>query len=214
MILNWKEEPILFLDTETTGINPDQDRIVELAMALMLDGEVRWSYVTLVNPQMPIPEGAAAVHKIHDEDVVDAPTFADLMEMVGLCIDYRLCGAYNAPFDKNILANEFQRCGVAFDKPFWFDPLVVVRHFVTIRARGVHRLENVAARLGIELGEAAHTAAADTIAAGKVMHYYASKLPDDLDAYAELQSLWAEEQWSEWVAYCNRVGRNPGKRYR
>jgi DNA polymerase-3 subunit epsilon len=211
--MDWKKEPILYVDTETTGVNPEADRIVELAMALMMDGDVRWSYVTLVNPEMPIPEGAAAVHKIHDKDVVDAPIFAEIMEMVGLCMDYRICGAYNAPFDKNIIKGEFYRCGVDFEKDFWIDPLVVAKHFVTMRGRGVHRLDTTASRLGIDLGDAAHTAAADTIAAGKVMHYYADKLPDDLDAYVELQSLWAEQQWSEWVAYCSRAGRNPGKRY-
>lgn len=211
--MKWKEEPILFVDTETTGTDPESDRVVELAMALMLEGEVRWAYTTVVNPEVPIPEGAASVHGIHDADVKDAPTFADLMELVGLCMDYRFCGAYNAPFDKNILAGEFRRCGVDFDKEFWFDPLIVARHFITIRARGVHRLENVATRLGIALGEAAHTAAADTIAAGKVLHHYAKKLPDALDEYVALQQQWSANQWSEWVGYCNRVGRNPGKRY-
>lgn len=211
--MKWKDEPILFVDTETTGIDPMEDRVVELAMALMLDGDVRWAYTTLVNPQRPIPAGASQVHGVYDKDVVNAPTFEDVMELVGLCMDYRFCGAYNAPFDKNIIAGEFRRCGVDFEKEFWFDPLVVARHFITIHAKGVHRLENVADRLGIDLGEAAHTAAADTIAAGKVMHHYTSKLPDSLDEYVKLQTSWAAEQRADWVAYCKRVGRDPGVQY-
>lgn len=210
----WKSEPILWVDTETTGPNPEEDRVVELAMVLMMDGEVRWAYTTLVNPEQPIPPGASAVHKILDADVADAPTFPEIMELVGLCMDYRLCGAYNAPFDKTILQGEFSRCGIDFEKEFWFDPLIVARHFVTMRGRGVHKLETMARRLGIDLGEDAHTAAADTIATGKVMHHYADQLPDDFEAYKELQELWSEQQWSEWVSYCSRVGRNPGKRYR
>lgn len=211
--MNWKEEPVLYVDTETTGIDPEKDRVVEIAMALMLRDEVRWSYQTLINPEMPIPEGAASVHKIHDEDVVDAPTFADLMELFGLCMDYRICGAYNAPYDKTIIAHEFQRCGVDFDKPFWVDSLVLARNFITIRGKGVHKLENICKRLGIELGEAAHTAAADAIAAGMITNYYMAKLPDDLDEYAKLQTGWAKAQRAEWENYCKRVGRDPGKSY-
>ena len=77
MELNLKR-PIIFFDLETTGIDIARDRIVEISMVkVMPDGEeiVR---TRRINPGMPIPAEATAVHHITDADVADKPLFADI----------------------------------------------------------------------------------------------------------------------------------------
>jgi len=211
-VLVWKEEPILCIDTETTGPDPDTARVVEIALALMLKGAVQWACTWRVNPGVAIPKAASEVHGIYNEDVVEAPPFEAILDLVGLVMYYRVCAAYNAPFDRLILAREFALCGAEVPPEWWIDPLVLARQFIRIRGSGIFRLDNICSRLRIDLGELAHTATADAVASGKIISHYASQLPDDLQEFAELQAFWAEEQWSEWVAYCNRVGRDPGKK--
>ena len=75
MELNLKR-PIVFFDLETTGVDPAHDRIVEISMIkISPDGEETVKTRRL-NPEMPIPPEATAVHGITDEDVKDCPTFA------------------------------------------------------------------------------------------------------------------------------------------
>ena len=67
----------IFYDTETTGINAKVDRVVEIAA---YDPERDKTFCQLVNPQRSIPVEAAAVHKITEEMVADAPTFAEIID--------------------------------------------------------------------------------------------------------------------------------------
>ena len=82
MELNLKR-PIIFFDLETTGIDIARDRIVEISMVkVMPDGEeiVR---TRRINPGMPIPAEATAIHGITDEDVKDCPLFSANRQVVG-----------------------------------------------------------------------------------------------------------------------------------
>src|SRR5690606_23279836 len=78
--LNWWDGVLPVLDFEATGTDPQEDRIVSVALVLCtprgrtLPGGV----VTLVNPGVPIPPEASAVHGITDDMVQDKPTAAEL----------------------------------------------------------------------------------------------------------------------------------------
>ena len=67
--------PLAIIDLETTGLNPDQDRIVELAILKIQPDGGTVQYVKRLNPQIPIPAAATAVHGIRNKDVVDEPSF-------------------------------------------------------------------------------------------------------------------------------------------
>ena len=115
MKLNLKR-PIVFFDLETTGVDTTKDRIVEISMVkVMPDGEeiVR---TRLINPQMHIPEDASAIHGITDEDVKDAPTFAQIAKSLSQFIEGCDFGGFNSNrFDLPILVEEFLRAGVDVD---------------------------------------------------------------------------------------------------
>ena len=115
MELNLKR-PIAFFDLETTGLDVNKDRIVEIAVMKIDPGGKRDSLHMYINPGIPIDPKATAVHGIRDEDVQDAPTFAqiarNLADFIGNC---DLAGYNCNRFDLPLLAQEFARAGVDID---------------------------------------------------------------------------------------------------
>ncbi len=103
---------IVFFDTETTGANPAEAKIVELGYVVTDENlEVLNSWRTLVDPEMPIPADAAGVHHITDEDVYNAPTLAQVgpaclapLQQPGVILV-----AHNAPFDLQVAASLLPR---------------------------------------------------------------------------------------------------------
>ena len=108
--------PLVFFDLETTGTNITHDRIVEISIVkLMPDGTVVERSRRL-NPEMPIPAEATAVHHITDDDVAGEPTFrqvaASLSKLLQGC---DIAGFNSNRFDIPLLDQEFNRAGVDFD---------------------------------------------------------------------------------------------------
>ena len=70
MNLNLKN-PIVFFDLETTGVNINTDRIVEICYLKVYPNGNEESKTMRINPEMHIPESSSAIHGIYDKDVVD-----------------------------------------------------------------------------------------------------------------------------------------------
>ena len=88
------------IDIETTGLDPEKDKIVEIAYTDVVDGTIHGTYSQMINPGVPIPHSASAINHITDSDVVDALTIDD--------IDWdkyksHLFVAHNAPFDSSFI---------------------------------------------------------------------------------------------------------------
>src|SRR5699024_3680555 len=107
------KRPLVFFDLETTGTNIAKDRIVEIAIVkLTPDGETE-TKTKRINPGMPIPEEAASIHGIHDEDVKDCPAFKDVANEIKQFIgDADLAGYNSHRFDVPLLVEEFLRVGL------------------------------------------------------------------------------------------------------
>lgn len=107
------KRPIACVDLETTGVSITQDRIIEISIVkLYPDGkeEIR---TRRINPQMPIPKEASAIHGIFDEDVANEPTFKELANGIKQFLDNcDLCGFNSNKFDFPILTEEFLRAGM------------------------------------------------------------------------------------------------------
>lgn len=109
-------KPIVFFDLETTGIDVSKDRIVELAFIKIMPNNEREEYIKRINPQMPIPAEASAVHGIYDDDVKDAPTFKQIAkELFHWLKNCDFAGYNNARFDLPLLVEEFLRAQVDID---------------------------------------------------------------------------------------------------
>jgi len=69
------DSSIAFIDLETTGLSVSSDRIVELTVfKIHPDGSDEFRSVR-INPEVPIPKSATAIHGITDEDVAGKPRF-------------------------------------------------------------------------------------------------------------------------------------------
>ena len=95
MELNLKR-PLVFFDLETTGVDTAKDRIVEISMVKVMPNGDEIVRTRLINPQMPIPADATAIHGITDEDVKDAPTFAQIAKSLAQFIEGCDFGGFNS----------------------------------------------------------------------------------------------------------------------
>ncbi|HEY8944054.1 MAG TPA: 3'-5' exonuclease [Polyangiaceae bacterium] len=161
------------IDTETTGRDPNSDRIVEIACVSWDGTGVCRRKSWLVNPGRPIPKEAFDVHGISDEQVADQPAFAQIAEEVLAEMDRAVPLAYNAEYDRKVLHAELGRIpgGAPRQPPAvrraveWIDPLIWASELH--RAEKGKSLGEVSQRLGIEI-ERAHRAEHDAEAALRV----------------------------------------------
>lgn len=172
----WRDYPIAFIDTETTGLDARAERIIEVAVVLGKGGEVLERKSWLVNPGRPIPKASSDVHGITDADVADKPPFAEIVPELVAVFEGAIAAAYNAAFDRSFLFAELERAGLALatrppglrDDVEWIDPLIFARELW--KGQGESRaLGAVAARLGVAL-ERAHRATDDAEAALRVLY--------------------------------------------
>lgn len=187
--------PLVFIDSECTGLNPYSDRIVELTLLKVLPGGAQDLRTRRINPEMPIPAAASAIHHIHDEDVKDEPTFKQYAKnLLEYLEDCDLAGFGINRFDLPILEAEFRRCGMVFSRQGRY-----VIDVMTI----FHRLEprDLAAAYrrycGKEL-ESAHKSEADVLAAFQVLQGQLSRHPELPKDIARLHSFCHPGE-SEWV---------------
>jgi len=197
----WAGTRLAIIDFETTGLSPETDRIVEVGIACFANGELTALKHWLVNPGMPIPEQARAVHGIGDEEVRDAPPFEQIAVELTEVLGGHLPVAYNAGFDRAFFHAELQRAGLALrgegiapacdSEVVWLDPLVWVRELY--RDDKSRKLTDIAARLGIAL-ERAHRAASDAETTGRVLLALADRMPVTYNEVIGLQAQYAARQ--------------------
>ncbi len=110
------KKPLVVFDLETTGTSITNDRIIELAVIkLHVNGNSEEKHY-LVNPGIPIPPEATAIHGISNEDVADKPTFKQLaQEIARFFTGCDIAGFNSNKFDFPLLVEEFLRAGVDFD---------------------------------------------------------------------------------------------------
>lgn len=103
-------------DFESTGVDPNEDRIVEVALKVveLETGKTVLSFQRRINPDRHIPEGAVRIHGIADADVVGAPRFKDIaVGFAALMGKVDILVAHNGEqFDLPLLKAELQRAGV------------------------------------------------------------------------------------------------------
>jgi DNA polymerase-3 subunit epsilon len=108
------DAPLAIVDLETTGANASCDRITEIAVIEVEDGEVSGEWSTLVNPETPIPPAIQALTGITNDMVESAPTFATLARDLHERLAGRVVVAHNARFDYGFLRQEFERSGIRY----------------------------------------------------------------------------------------------------
>ncbi|WP_020117499.1 3'-5' exonuclease [Streptomyces canus] len=219
----WYEGPLAAFDTETTGVDVETDRIVSAAVVVQDAAGTRprvsrW----LVNPGVPVPAGATAVHGLTDEHLQrngrwPAPVMFEIAETLAeQAAAGRPLVVMNAPFDLTVLDRELRRHRASpLDR--WLDsspllvldPRVLDKHLDRYR-KGRRTLTDLCEHYGVTL-DGAHDAAADAQAALDVVRAvgrrFAARLerlePPELHS---LQAVWHAAQARGLQAWFARSG--------
>lgn len=184
------ERPLVFIDLESTGVDPRHDRIVEASLLKMFPPEPLGFapepiVKTLrVRPPIPIPPGATQVHGITDADVAAEPAFEEVAkELFALLDGSDYAGFGVRRYDLPLLAAEFRRVGIRFE---WQKRHVIdgkdIFHFKEPRTLTAAYALYCKGEL-----KSAHSAEADMLASRDVLfaqleHY--DDLPLDVEALA------------------------------
>ena len=162
------------LDLETTGISITTEKITEVGIMKVKNGEVIDEFEIFVNPEKPIPQRVVEVTNITDEMVKDAETidkvFPKVLEFVGDSIIV----AHNASFDVGFLKHNAKLLGYEFNNTY-IDTLPLAKDLFPDLKK--YKLGKIADSLGIEV-DVAHRALADVDTTVKVFNVMLKKLKD------------------------------------
>ncbi|WP_170324632.1 3'-5' exonuclease [Ruegeria arenilitoris] len=156
-------------DTETTGLLPHKDEIVQIGAVRVVNGRIveGEKLDMLVNPGMPIPPASTKVHKVSDRMVEGAPDIADAGRTFHQFARDAVIVAHNAPFDMAFLRRHAKRMDVE-----WGHPILdtVLLSAVLFGASDKHTLDALCDRLEITIPhELRHTALGDAVATAQAL---------------------------------------------
>lgn len=164
------------LDVETSGLSPDNDKIIEIGMAKILDGELIDKYSSLINPKRVILPKIVELTGITQDMLEDKPAIEevieDILEFIG---DYPILG-HNINFDYGFLKKAAVNSGYSFEKQ-GIDTLKLARRLLPeVEHKNLEYLCNY---FGIDAGNS-HRAYDDAVSAWRLfMHLYSIKPEDE-----------------------------------
>jgi DNA polymerase III subunit epsilon len=197
----------LAFDTETTGPNPLEDRIVTAALVVRGGGRDDKVMSWLINPQVPIPAEATEVHGVTDEMAAEGAdpkeALDDIAGNLAAALQYGMpVVAFNLSFDWSILHYDLLRNGL----PTMADRLPGLRalplvdsHVIDkqcdkyVKGSGMRKLKPTADRYGVALNDW-HTADADALAALLITEAQFAKWPQ-LNDMGPAQLFTAQKAW-------------------
>lgn len=222
---DWHLGALAAYDSETTGVDVHTDRIVTACLA-RVDGAGKHGTVTRnwhINPGIPIPAEATAVHHITDEmakDYAPAAVAVDsiAVELVAAMLDNVPVVGWNVVYDLSLLAAELRRYQLPsledrLNRPIGpvIDGLLLDKQIDRYR-KGSRRLVDVARHYGINLSEIdAHGAEADALAAARIIWRIGALRRPELNLplidLHNAQVEWAIEQAASFRDYLQRQGK-------
>lgn len=170
-----ENEEFICVDCETTGLDLDKDRIIEVAAVRFNMNEILAEMETLVDPERDIPAESIKIHNITEEMVKDQPkiraVLPELLEFIG---DYTIVG-HGIDFDINMIANAAERAGVPckIKKNQVIDTLRMARLY---GESAINSLQHLRKHFNIQ-PEGAHRAMSDVVVNVDVFRQLAKEYP-------------------------------------
>jgi DNA polymerase-3 subunit epsilon len=165
-------QDLVFVDLETTGGSAAYDRITEVGIVRVTNGELIDQWSSLVNPERPIPAYIEAFTGISNAMVADAPRFGEIAAVVRQKLQGAVFVAHNARFDYSFLRSEFLKAEMSFSAQVLCTVKLSRRLFPEYVR---HNLDAVMERNGLTCG-ARHRALGDA----RVLHDFWLKLRRDV----------------------------------
>ena len=225
--MTWANDKLLGFDLETTSADPLTALPVAFGLAHFDFGKMVKARHGLVDPGIPIPEGATKVHGITDEMVrsrggdLEKSIFGIAGELLAASIAGIPCVGMNLVYDLTVVDRCLRRIegelgeSESLRDMGWTGPavdiLVLDRHCDRFR-KGSRTLLALCTQYGVDPGES-HSALADAIASVHVARAIAEKYPEVKHADAELlhnlQVGWRREWAKEFAEYREKKGEPP-----
>ena len=108
---------LTFVDIETTGTSHETDRIIEVGVLRVQNGELVETFSSLINPQVEVPEFIQRMTGIDTHSLEDAPLFSEVADTIHRLVDSSVFVAHNVGFDYSFLKSEFSRLEKIFIAP-------------------------------------------------------------------------------------------------
>ncbi len=176
------ETEFIVCDVETTGLSPSSNRITEIALIRVINGEITERFSTLVNPEQHIPYGITALTGISNEDVFDKPPFKEIAPAISSFFGDGteknvVFAGHNAAFDYKFLQHSFARTEKFFDMKVLCTCKLARRLLRRLRSKS---LINVASYFGIKF-DRQHRAYDDALATAKILINFLDILQGDFE---------------------------------
>lgn len=168
------------IDIETTGGSPKRDKITEIAIFIHDGEKIVDEFVTLVNPERPIPAFITQLTGISNEMVESAPKFYEIAKKIVEITDNNIFVAHNVNFDYGFIQSEFEHLGYDFQRK----KLCSIKLCRKIApGKKSYSLGNICNELGIYVNNR-HRAAGDAMATVKLLEYCISLIgePPETDS--------------------------------
>ncbi|NYI05761.1 3'-5' exonuclease [Allostreptomyces psammosilenae] len=192
------------VDLETTGSSPWRHRIVEVGVVLMdADARPQGEFETLLCPDSPV--GPTHIHGIRQQDVTDAPAFADVAPHLLRLLRGRVFVAHNARCDLSFLAREYERLDIGLPEVPWLCTMRMAElHLPPLPAPSLTACRRAA---GLP-AHRAHTALGDARATAELFRRYAAMYPSRPVAWGGLLRRAAGMRWPEegWAVHAGTSG--------
>lgn len=218
-------ERILAFDTETSGVNVAEDRILTCYAAIYDQGArvvpgMEWSWT--IDPGIEIPEGASNVHGMTTEWVREngrkdaGVAVSEIYEVLRGAADRDIpIVAFNIPYDFTLLHYELIRHGLdsgvtdVLNRGIFYDPLVHEKaRDKYVKGAGQRKLGNMCKRNGVKFNEEeAHAAEYDVRKTAELTWKFFGREKKGLADLQKLLPQWHQEQASGFEEYARRVGR-------
>ncbi len=177
--------PLALLDLETTGVSPEEDRIIQVGIARITPGGDVETYSQLVNPGRPVPQDVQDLTGITEDQLEDAPPFCDVAPEVNQRLGDADLSGYNVEdFDLPFLTCAFERIGLPLEAP---PQRCVIDVYEIFRKKEPHSLERAVLHYTGRPPETSHQALSDVLATGEVLasqlaRYGFSGTPEEIAA--------------------------------
>lgn len=206
---SWDDLPFLVVDTETTGLHPHKDSIIELAWIFCRNGHLISRGSHLLQHREPLSTEIKQLTGITDEMLWHATPWTALMpDFTKLIQEASFMVAYNADFDRRFLERAYKNEGSALPVLPWVDPCVFIKEFDKYK-KG-KKLTDASKRWGINL-HGAHRALADATATAELLMKMRARIgAKPIEALIEQQQKLKTAQDKSFQEYLARKNASSG----